>query len=58
MHWLCACATADRKSFGLVVVEVRQVIDEFVSKAGIGTAVKVHMVLRVLDPSSAAPSPG
>jgi hypothetical protein len=57
MHWLCTYATEDRKLFGLVVVENQGVIDEFVGRAGIGTEVKVHKVLRVLDPSLAAPPP-
>ena len=56
MRWLCTYATEDRKLFGLVVVESQQVIDDFVSKAGISTGVKIHKVLRVLDPSLAAPS--
>jgi hypothetical protein len=56
MHWLCTYATEDRKLFGLVVVEDQKVIEEFVGKAEIGTAVKIHRVLRVLDPSLAAPS--
>jgi hypothetical protein len=55
MHWLCTYATEDRKLFGLVVVEDQQVIDEFVGRAGIGTAVKIHEVLCVLDPSLAGP---
>ena len=55
MHWLCTYATEDRKRFGLVVVEDQQVIDEFIGRAGIGGAVKVHKVLRVLDPSLAGP---
>jgi hypothetical protein len=58
MHWLCTYATEDRKLFGLVVVESQQVIDDFVSKAGISTEVKIHKVLRVLDPSLAAPPAG
>src|SRR5262245_4606647 len=58
MHWICTYATADRKLFGLVVVEDQNVIEEYVAKAGIGAAVKVHKVLRVLDPSLAAPSAG
>src|SRR5437868_109919 len=55
MHWLCTYATEDRKLFGLVVVESEQVIDEFVGNAGIGTVVKIHRVVRVLDASLAAP---
>jgi hypothetical protein len=55
MHWLCTYATDDRKLFGLVVVENEQVIDDFVRSAGIGGNVKIHRVLRVLDPSLAAP---
>ena len=58
MHWLCTYATEDRKLFGLVVVEDQTVIGEYVGKAGIGTSVKIHKVLRVLDPSLAAPSAG
>jgi hypothetical protein len=55
MHWLCTYATDDRKLFGLVVVESEQVIDDYVRKAGIDGNVKVHRVLRVLDPSLAGP---
>jgi hypothetical protein len=58
MHWLCTYATEDRKLFGLVVVEDQQVIDEYVSKAGIGGNIKIHKVLRVLDPSLAGPRQG
>ena len=54
MHWLCTYATEDRKLFGLVVVEGESVIDDYVKKAGISGGVKVHRVLRVLDPSLAA----
>ena len=54
MHWLCTYATEDRKLFGLIVVEDPQVIDEFVSRAGISGGVRIHKVLRVLDPSLAA----
>jgi len=54
MHWLCTYATEDRKLFGLVVVEDESVIDDYVKKAGISGGVKVHRVLRVLDPSLAA----
>lgn len=54
MHWLCTYATDDRKLFGLVV-EDESVIDEFVKRADITGSVKVHRVLRVLDPSLAAP---
>lgn len=56
MHRLCTYATEDRKLFGLVVVESQQVIDDFVSRAGISGGVKIHTVLRVLDPSLATPS--
>ena len=56
MHWLCSYATDDRKLFGLVVVENEQVIDDFVRHAGIGGALKIHRVLRVLDPSLAGPN--
>ena len=55
MHWLCTYATDDRKLFGLVVVEDEQVIDDFARNAGIGGGVTIHRVLRVLDPSLAAP---
>lgn len=55
MHWLCTYATQDRKLFGLVVVEDENVIDEYVARAGVSGGVKVHRVLRVLDPSLAAP---
>ena len=54
MHWLCTYATEDRKLFGLVVVEDESVIDDYVKKAEISGGVKVHRVLRVLDPSLAA----
>lgn len=57
MHWLCTYATDDRKLFGLVVVENEQVIDEYVRNAGIASNLKVHRVVRVLDPSLAAPKP-
>jgi hypothetical protein len=56
MHWLCTFATDDRKLFGLVVVENEQVIDEYVRRAGISGNVKIHRVLRVLDPALAAPA--
>jgi hypothetical protein len=55
MHWLCTYATDDRKLFGLVVVESEDVIAEYVKQAGIGGGVKVHRVVRVLDPALAAP---
>ena len=55
MHWLATYATDDRKLFGLVVVESEQVIDAYVKGAGIGGNVKIHRVLRTLDPSLAAP---
>jgi hypothetical protein len=55
MHWLCTYATDDRKLFGLVAVENEQVIDDFVRNAGIAGNVRIHRVLRVLDPSLAAP---
>ena len=55
MHWLCTYATDDRKLFGLVVVENEGVIDDFVRAAGIGGTLRIHRVLRVLDPSLAAP---
>jgi len=55
MHWLCTYATDSGKLFGLVVVEDESVIDDFVKRAGISGGVKVHRVLRVLDPSLAAP---
>ena len=55
MHWLCTYATADHKLFGLVVVENEQVISDWAEKAGVGSEIKFHRVLRVLDPSLAAP---
>jgi hypothetical protein len=55
MHWLCTYATADRKLFGVVVVENEQVISDWADKAGVGSEIKFHRVLRVLDPSLAAP---
>ncbi len=55
MHWLCTYATDDRKLFGLVVVENETVIDDYVRHAGIGGNLRIHRVLRVLDPSLAAP---
>jgi hypothetical protein len=58
MHWLYTYATEDRKLFGLVVVENEQVIDDFVRNAGISGGLKIHRVLRVLDPSLAAPEQG
>jgi hypothetical protein len=54
MHWLCTYATDDRKLFGLVVVESEQVIADYVKQAGIAGGVKVHRVVRVLDPALAA----
>jgi hypothetical protein len=55
MHWLCTYATDDRKLFGLVVVENEAVIDDFVRNAGITGNLRIHRVLRILDPSLAAP---
>jgi hypothetical protein len=55
MHWLCTYATDDRKLFGLVVVESEEVIDAYVRNAGIGSSVRIHRVLRTLDPALAAP---
>ena len=55
MHWLCTYATDDRKLFGLVVVENEDVIAEYVANAGIAANVKVHRIIRVLDPALAAP---
>ena len=54
MHWLSTYATDDRKLFGLVVVESEQVIEDYVRNAGIGGNIKIHRVLRTLDPSLAA----
>jgi hypothetical protein len=54
MHWLCTYATDDRKLFGLVVVENEQVIEDYVRSAGIESNVKIHRVVRVLDPSIAS----
>ena len=56
MRWLCTYATEDGKLFGLVEVEDESVIDDYRRGAGIGTEIKVHKVLRVLDPSLAAPA--
>jgi hypothetical protein len=53
MHWLCTYATADRKLFGLVVVESEAVIEEFKRRAGIDSRIKIHPVVRTLDPSLA-----
>ena len=53
MHWLCTYATDDRKLFGLVVVESEDVIADYVKQAGIGSAIKVHRVVRILDPALA-----
>ena len=55
MRWLCTYATDDDKLFGLVVMEDQQVIDDYVRAAGISGSVKIHKVVRVLDPSIAAP---
>lgn len=55
MHWLCTYATDSGKLFGLVVVEDESVIEDYVKKAGISGGVKVHRVLRVLDPALAEP---
>ncbi len=55
MHWLCTYATEDHKLFGLVVVESEQVINDYVRNAGIENEVKIHEVIRTLDPSLAAP---
>ena len=54
MHWMCTYAT-DRKLFGLVVVENEQVIDDYVRNAGIENNLKIHRVIRVVDPSVAGP---
>ena len=43
------------KLFGLVVVESEEVIDAYVRNAGIGSSVRIHRVLRTLDPALAAP---
>ena len=55
MHWICTYATEDRKLFGLVVVEDQATIDDYVRRAGIAGEIKVHKILRTLDPSLAAP---
>jgi hypothetical protein len=55
MHWLSTYVTDDRKLFGLVVVENEQVIDDFARHAGLGGDIKIHRVLRILDPSLAGP---
>jgi hypothetical protein len=57
MHWLHTYATEDRKLFGLVVVENEAVIHDYVRRAGIQGEVKLHTVIRTLDPSLAAPAP-
>jgi hypothetical protein len=54
MHWLCTYATDDQKLFGLVVVENEQVIEDYVRNAGIESNLKIHRVVRVLDPSIAS----
>jgi len=54
MHWLCTYATDDQKLFGLVVVENEGVIEDYVRNAGIGGNIRIHRVLRTLDPSLAA----
>jgi hypothetical protein len=54
MHWMCTYAT-DRKLFGVVVAENEQVIDDYVRNAGIESNLKIHRVIRVLDPSVAGP---
>jgi hypothetical protein len=55
MHWLCTYATEDRKLFGLVVVEDEQVIADWSKRAGVAAGIKVHKVVRVLDPAMAGP---
>jgi len=55
MRWLCTYATEDRKLFGQVEVESEAVIDDFRKRAGIGTGILVHKVLRVIDAATAAP---
>ena len=56
MHWLCTFATDDQKLFGLAIVDNERIIEQYVRNAGIGGNVKVHRVLRTLDPALAAPS--
>ena len=58
MHWLCTYATDDRKLFGLVVVESEEVIADYVKRAGIAGGIRVHRVVRVLDPALAAAKQG
>ena len=55
MRWLCTYATEDRKLFGLVEVEDESVIEDFRKRAGIGTGILVHKILRVLDAATAGP---
>jgi hypothetical protein len=55
MRWICTYATESGKLFGLVEVADQATIDEYVRRAGIGGAVKVHKVLRTLDATIAAP---
>ncbi|MBR0798850.1 hypothetical protein JQ615_26025 [Bradyrhizobium jicamae] len=57
MHWICTYATDDRKLFGLVVVENEEVIEAYVRNAGIEGSVRIHRVIRTLDPALAAPRP-
>jgi hypothetical protein len=57
MHWLCTYATEDRKLFGLVVVESEAVIHDYIRRAGIQGEVKLHTVVRTLDPAHAAEAP-
>lgn len=58
MHWLCTYATEDRKLFGLVVVESEEVIADYVRQAGIDGGIRVHRIIRVLDPALASPKHG
>ena len=55
MRCLCPSAPEDRKLFGLVEVEDESVIEDFRKRAGIGTGILVHKILRVLDAATAGP---
>ncbi len=56
MHWLCTYVTEERKLFALVVVEDEAVIHDYIRRAGIQGEVKLHTIVRTLDPSFAAPA--
>lgn len=54
-HWLCTYATEDRKLFGLVAAENEEVVRDYIRRCGIQGEVKLHTVIRTVDPSNAAP---